>query len=202
MNYIGRQLLIFVLLSAALFLPLDTFAQRGGGPSRFSAGIYGLFGTGKMGNGLTDAPDRTMLYTPIGLFAGMNFKKFRLGLNYEHMMVGQQTEPAEVGNTNMSGTNGSVGLRLEYYSGLSALGVVVHLSDSYKLDKPTFAGDPAEYKAGPGKGFSVQYMRRIKNKIGIILDYSTGEFNESLTTGNVKWNRMGLGIVFSNFAGK
>lgn len=207
MNHFGRYLLLSCTLMLALSIPLQLFAQRGGGgPSRFSAGVYGLFGTGKMGNGGSNDPgfalDRNMLYTSVGLFAGISLKKFRVGLNYEYMMAGQQTEPAEVANTNMSGTGGNVGLRLEYYDGTNAIGAVVHLADTYKLDKTTFAGDSAEYKGGPAKGFSVQYMRRIKNKIGIILDYTTGEYNESLTTGPVKWNRMGLGIVFSNFAGK
>ena len=206
MNHVGRHLFIFGFLLIALCLPLQSYAQRGGGgPSRFSAGVYGLFGTGKMGNGDSNAPgyamNRDMLYTPIGLFAGINFKKFRLGLNYEYMMVGQQTEPAEVANTNMSGTGAAIGLRLDYYDGKNAFGTVVRVSDTYKLDKTTFAGESAEYKAGAGKGFSIQYMRRIKNKIGIIVDYTTGEFDESLTTDPVKWNRMGLGVVFSNFAG-
>ncbi len=184
----------------AMLLSSLTFAQRGGGSgSKFSFGLIAIGGTGKMGNGLSDAPDRDMLYTPIGLFAGFNLKKFRIGLNYEYMLVGQTAEPSSVANTNLSGTGTSPGLRLEYYDGKNAFGIVYRISDTYKLDKVTFAGSSATYK-GSG-GISVQYMRQVKNKIGIVLDYTTETFSDSLSTGNIKWNRMGLGIVFSNFSG-
>jgi len=196
------NLILFVILFSFSTL---SFAQRGRGSSggpKFSVGVMALVGQGKMGNGLTgngNAPDRDMLFTPVGLFLGYNFKKFRLGLNYEYMIGGQTTEPAEVGDTNLSGTGTAPGIRLEYYDGKNAFGAVYRLSSEYKLDKQTFAGTAATYK-GSG-GFSIQYMRQIKNKLGIVVDYTTEEYSESLTTGNVKWNRVGLGIVFSNFAG-
>lgn len=189
----------YFIFAIAILLAIPTFAQRGGGGGRFSAGAMLLMGTGKMGNGLADAADRDMLYTPVGLFVGFNIKKIRLGLNYEYMIAGQTAEPATVGNTNVSGTGTSPGVRLEYYDGKNSFGLVYRLSDSYSLDKITFAGDKAIYKATGG--ITVQYMRQIKNKIGFVIDYTTETFSDSLTTGNVKWNRIGAGIVFSNFAG-
>lgn len=202
--FTNKKLLVsgLIILTAA-----TSVAQRrggGGGSSgspKFTVGAMVLMGSGKMGNGLADAPDRDMLYTPVGLFLGYNIKKFRLGLNYEYMIAGQTTEPAEVAGTNVSGTATTPGIRLEYYDGKNSFGAVYRLSTEYKLDKVTFAGSAANnYKASGG--FSVQYMRQIKNKIGVVIDYTTEEFTDSLTTGNVKWNRVGAGIVFSNFAGR
>jgi hypothetical protein len=193
LSYFGPFL--FILMS--LITTTEAFAQSGSG-GRFSAGAMLMAGQGKMGNGLADAPDRDMTFIPVGLFAGVNFKKFRLGLNYEYAMASQSTEPAEVANTNVSGTGSSIGARFEYYSGVTAFGLVYHASADYTLEKQTFAGSSVTYK---GTGFSIQYMRQIKKKFGVVVDYSTGEFTESLASGNVKWNRIGLGVVFSNFTG-
>ena len=201
-NFFTKKSSIFIFF-LTFIISVASFAQRSGG-GKFSVGAMVLFGTGKMGNGLTDAADRDMLYTPIGLFAGFNIKKFRLGVNYEYMMAGQTAEPGTVGDgilngTNVSGTGTTPGVRLEYYDGKNSFGLVYRLSTEYKLDKITLANTSATYK-GTG-GITVQYMRQIKNKLGIVIDYTTETFNDSLTTGNVKWSRIGLGIVFSNFSG-
>lgn len=188
---------LYLVFCLIILSSLPTLAQSSG--SKFSAGAMLMMGTGKMGNGLADAPDRDMLYTPIDLFLGVNIKKFRLGLNYEYMIAGQTAEPASVGNTNVSGTGTAPGVRLEYYNGKTSFGLVYRLSNDYKLDKVTFAGSSANYKAAGG--FSIQFTRQLKNKIGLVIDYTTEEFTDSLTTGNVKWNRIGAGVVFSNFSG-
>lgn len=188
--------LVTILFVLSCLVTTEAFAQSQ--PPRFSAGAMLMAGKGKMGNGLADAPERDMTYIPVALFAGVNMKKFRLGLNYEYMMSSQNTDPAEVANTNTSGTGNSIGLRLEYYDGKNAFGAVYHASTTYTLEKQTAAGVSATYK---GTGMSVQYMRQLKNRIGFVIDYTTGEFNDSLASGNIKWNRIGLGIVFSNFAG-
>lgn len=189
---------VFLLLTGLLFTS-TSWSQAGASAPRFSIGIYALGATGKMGNGLADAQDRDMLHTPAGLFLGFNMKRFRLGLNYEYNMVGQTADVASVGNTNLTGTSTSPGLRLEYYDGKNAFGAVYRVSDEYKLQKQTFAGTESTYK-GSG-GFSVQFMRVLKGKVGLIIDYTSQEYKESLTTGNVKWSRAGIGIVISNFGG-
>ena len=99
--------ILILFFTLTCFMSSDIFAQSR--PSRFSAGAMLMAGKGKMGNGLTDAPNRDMTYIPVGLFAGVNFKKFRLGLNYEDMMSSQNTNPTEVANTNVSGTGTSIG---------------------------------------------------------------------------------------------
>jgi hypothetical protein len=193
-----------IVFFLTIFITTISFAQSRGG-SKFSAGIMAMLGTGKMGNGLSDAMDRDMLYTPIGLFAGFNIKKFRIGVNYEYMLTGQTTEPGSVGDgningTNLSGTTTAPGIRLEFYDGKQSFGLIYRLSSEHKLDKATAAGTTATYK-GSG-GFSIQYVRQLKNKMGLVIDYTTETFNDSLSTGNVKWNRIGLGVVFSNFTGR
>ncbi len=191
LRYFGT--LIFIL---TLVMVTDVGAQSS--PSRFSAGAMLMAGKGTMGNGLSDAPDRDMTFIPIGLFAGVNFKKFRVGLNYEYMMANQNTDPKDVANTNTSGIGTSIGTRLEYYSGVQSFGLVYRASTNYTLEKQTFSGVNATYK---GSGFSLQYTRQIKNKIGFVIDYTTEEFTESLATANIKYNRFAIGLIFSNFTG-
>ena len=195
-RYIQLKYLI-LFCCVGLFSELS-FAQSGGGGG-FSAGAMVLFGQGQMGNG-SDVPDRAMVHTPIALFGGFNIKKFRLGLNYEYNMVGQSADPTGVSNQNLSGTGTAMGLRLEYYDGKQSAGVVYRLSDSYSLTKPTIAGASSIYK-GSG-GLSFQYVRQIKKKFGIVLDYTMETFSESVPapSGAIKWSRMAVGIVFTNFA--
>lgn len=194
-------IIMFSVLS--LLTAEQSFAQRssgGSGASKFSLGVMALAGKGTMGNGLSDAPDRDMMFFPVAFFAGYNIKKFRLGVNYEYMMGNQTTTPADVANTNVSGTGSSLGVRLEYYDGVQGIGAVYRASTSYNLEKQTVAGTSATYKGS--SGFSIQYMRQIKNRFGFVIDYTSEEFSESLTTANIKWNRIGLGIVFANFTAR
>jgi outer membrane phospholipase A len=192
----------------ALTFALTEFAQaqrRGGSSSsssrsgsRFSAGLMIAMGQGKMGNGV-DVLDRTMIYTPVTLFAGLNiYKKLRLGVNYEYNIVGQSDDPASFSNQNISGKGSGTGVRLDYWDGKQAFGITYRLADSLSLDKPTAAGESVTYKS-KGGGLQVQYYRQIKKRFGFVLDYTTETYDDSLATGNIKWTRMSLGIVFTNF---
>ena len=157
-----------------------------------------LFGSGKMGND-SDVLSRSMIYTPVALFAGFNIKKFRLGINYEYNLVGQSDDPAQFGNQNLGGKGSAMGLRFEYYNGKTAAGLIYRLSEKYTLDKPTLSGGVSEYEGKSGFGF--QFYRQIKKKIGIVLDYSMGEMKSSAGNSNdIKWDRIGIGLVFTNFA--
>ena len=191
MRSITRNL-IFILLS--VLLSGAVYAQ-----SKVSAGAMLLFGTGKMGNS-TDVLDRSMVYTPIALFAGYNIKKFRLGINYEYNLAGQSEDPANLGNQNVGGKGTAMGLRFDFYDGKQSAGLVYHLSEKYTLDKPTILGTTADYD---GKsGFSFQYYRRLRKKVGIVLDYTMVELKSSAgNTADIKFDRIGLGIVFTNFPG-
>jgi hypothetical protein len=192
---------LLVLLMAGLFIAIDVKAQTK--VPRLSIGIMAMMGYGKMGNGLTgsqNAVDRDMIHTPLGIFMGLSIKRVRIGLNYEFSVVGQSTNPASVENTNISGNATAPGARLDYYDGKNTFGVVYRPSSEFKLDKVTFAGDTATYKKG--SGFSVQYMRQIKKRMGFIFDYTTEEYKDSLPMGNVKFNRFALGVVFANFPGR
>lgn len=170
------------------------------GQSKGSVGAMMLFGSGKMGNS-TDVLSRSMIYTPVALFAGYNIKKFRLGINYEYNLAGQSEDPASLGNQNIGGKGSSMGLRFDFYDGKQSLGAIYHLSEKYTLDKPTVAGTTAEYE---GKmGFSLQYYRQFKNKIGFIFDYTSVDMKSpTANSDDIKWDRIGLGLVFSNFGGK
>ena len=193
---LGRFL--FVIMCVGLYSNLS-FAQSGG-PGKFSAGAMVLFGQGNMGNG-SDVPDRAMLHTPVILFGGFNLKKFRLGLNYEYNMVGQTADPATIpGNQNLSGKSTALGVRLEYYDGKQAAGLIYRLSDTYNLDKPTASGTSATYSGGGG--MSVQYYRQIKKNFGFVLDYTTETFKTSVPAPSaaIKWTRISVGLVFTNFS--
>ena len=191
MRSITRNLILILL---SVLLSGAAFAQ-----SKVSVGAMLLFGTGKMGNN-TDVLDRSMVYTPIALFAGYNIKKFRLGINYEYNLAGQSEDPANLGNQNVGGKGTAMGLRFDYYDGKQSAGLIYHMSEKYTLDKPTILGTTADYD---GKsGFSFQYYRRLKKKVGIVLDYTMVELKSSAgNTADIKFNRIGLGIVFTNFPG-
>lgn len=185
----------FVIL--ILFFANNFALAQSKSPSRFSIGLAVMGGQGKMGNGQMDAPDRDLTYIPVDFFAGFNIKKFRIGVNYEYFMGNQKTDPAEVNGTNTSGTGNSLGLRLEFYNGSQSFGAVYRAATTYALTKQTLLGTTATYK---GSGFSIQYMVRLKKKIGLILDYTTDNYSDSLSTAPVKSDRIALGLVLSNFS--
>lgn len=193
------QLKVFNLVSLFTFLILGSHTALAQTVPRFSAGAMISLGQGQMGNG-ADVPDRAMMHTPISLFAGVNIKKFRVGANYEYNMAGQTADPASVSDQNLSGSGSAPGLRLEYYDGKQAAGLIYRLSHDYKLDKPTQTGLTSTYK-GSG-GFSLQYYRQFKKRFGLVVDYTTETFTESVPapSQNVKWSRISVGIVFTNFA--
>lgn len=194
-SHIANFLLIVLCVS---FYSKLSFAQST--PGKFSVGAMILFGQGKMGNG-SDVPDRDMLSTPVILFTGFNLKKFRLGLNYEYNMSGQTTDPASInGNQNLSGKGAAIGARLEYYDGKQAAGIIYRLSDTFNLDKPTASGASSTYSGGGG--ISVQYYRQFKKNFGFVLDYTTETFATSVPAPStaIKWTRMSVGIVFTNFS--
>jgi hypothetical protein len=196
-----KKLLIF---SSVVCIGEQALAQRfsrgrsssSPGPS---IGAMVLFGQGKMGNA-TDVLKRSMIHTPVAVFAGFNIKKFRLGLNYEYNLVGQSDDPANFSNQNIGGKANAPGVRFDYYNGKTAAGFVYRMSEKYTLDKPTINGLVSEYESK--NGFSFQFYTQLRQRLGLVLDYSMGELKSS--TGNsddIKWDRFGVGFVFSNFAG-
>lgn len=189
----------YILLSTS-----EAFAQRfsrgsSGAKVGPSIGAMVMFGQGKMGND-TDVLSRSMIYTPVAVFAGFNIRKFRLGLNYEYNLVGQSDDPANFAGQNIGGKGSAPGVRLGYYNGKTAVEAIYRLSEKYTLDKPTATGATSEYEIKSGYG--VQIYTQVKKKFGIVLDYSMGEYKSSNALSNdIKWDRVSLGLVFSNFAG-
>lgn len=185
MQFSSVLILVFIFLQSHVLLAKPT------------AGAMMLFGTGKMGNS-SDVLSRSMIYTPVALFAGFNMKKFRLGINYEYNLAGQSEDPANLGNQNVGGKGSIMGIRFDYYNGIQSAGLIYHMSSKYILDKPTLAGTVADYD---GKmGFSLQYYRQIKKKIGFVIDYTSSDMKSSIAnTDDIKWDRIGVGLVFTNF---
>ena len=186
------KILLFVFISLSFFN--DSEAQTGGG-GKFSGGLIVALGQGKMGNG-TDVPNRTMTYTPVSLFAGYNIKKFRIGGHYEYNIAAQSEDPASVINQNLSGKGSALGIRLDYYDGKQSAGLIYRLSDTFNLNKPTSSGANAVYKSKGG--FQIQYYRQIQKRFGFVVDYTTETFDDSLAS-SVKWDRIALGLVITNF---
>ena len=162
-----------------------------------SAGFSVIGAQGSMGNGLADAPDRDMYFYPVQLFVGLRMSKIRLSVVAEYMQGSQITLASEVADTNVTGSGISYGPRLDYYDGVQSFGVFYRMSDTYSLEKPDINASTQEYKAT--SGYTIQYTRRLKGRLGFVLDYTQEEFSESLDTGPVKWNRAGFGLIFSNF---
>lgn len=163
----------------------------------YSAGLIVMGGQGSMGNSLSDAPDRDMNHMPVQIFFGFHFSKFRFALNAEYSKVSQSTDPLEVGNTNIAGTGLAVGPRFEYYDGAQSFGVFYRASESYRLDRPDLDNRQREYKSSNGLG--VQYTRRLSGRLGFALDYTKETFTESLDTKNIEWDRISIGLIYSNF---
>jgi hypothetical protein len=186
-------LAVFSFSHAASALPHST--GRSVGPS---IGATLLFGTGKMGNS-TDVLERSMIYTPVSLFAGFNIRKIRLALNYEYNLVGQSDDPASYGNQNIGGKGSSIGARIGYYDGKNSFDVIYRASEKYTLDKPTLAGTVADYD-GKG-GFSIQFYRQLKKRVGFVIDYTSMDMKSNgANSDDIKWNRIGIGLVLTNFA--
>jgi len=195
----NRVLLLLVIAVIGFSHKSFAAASSGGASVKPSIGAMMLFGSGQMGND-TDVKSRNMLSTPVAVFGGLNIKKFRVGINYEYNIVGQSDDPASFSNQNIGGKGSAAGLRLEYYNGTTAFGLIYRLSEKYTLDKATVAGTTSEYEGTSGYG--IQFYRQLKNKIGIVVDYSMGTLKSSGGNSNdLNWNRASLGLVFTNFSG-
>ncbi len=163
----------------------------------YSAGFIVMGGQGSMGNSLVDAENRDMNHMPVQIFFGFRFSKFRFALNAEYSKVSQSTDPLDVSNTNIAGTGLAVGPRLDYYDGIQSFGVFYRASDSYRLDRPDINNEQHEYKSTNGIG--IQYTRRLAGRLGVAIDYTKETFTESLDTQNIKWDRISIGLIYSNF---
>lgn len=152
-----------------------------------------------MGNGDLNnlAPDRTMEFLPIAGFVGYTRKKLRLGLNYEYIIVNQTTSPSEVNFTNLTGKETNIGIRVEYFTGKYSGGIIIKPSNDYKLTKTTGDGASSSYKSNFGYG--LQLTAQLRKEIGIVFDYSSTTYNESLSDADVKMNRFTVGLILSNF---
>ncbi|MGZ3689856.1 MAG: hypothetical protein ACXVAX_00045 [Pseudobdellovibrio sp.] len=195
-----KKLALYVLSSTLFYSQMASAAgaSSSGGGVKPSIGAMVLFGPGKMGND-SDVLSRNMIYTPVDIFAGFNIKKLRLGINYEYLIVGQSDDPASYSNQNIGGKGSSAGLRFDYYNGSTSFGIIYHLSDKYTLDKPTLSGATSEYDIKSGLG--VQFYTQIKKRIGLVVDYSMGEYKSTAANSNdIKWDRTAIGLVFTNFA--
>lgn len=174
----------------------DLFARKSNSKV-FSAGFSVIGAQGTMGNGLGDAPYRDMYFYPVQLFVGVRMAKVRLSATAEYMQSSQITKAVDVANTNVTGTSVAFGPRLDYYNGIQSLGVFYRASNTYQLEKPDINNNMQAYKAKGG--YTVQYTRRLKGRLGFVLDYTQEEFSESLNTAPIKWNRTGFGLIYSNF---
>ena len=163
----------------------------------FTAGFSVIGAQGNMGNGLADAPNRKLYYMPVHLFLGFRFGKFRLCGAAEYMQGSQITNATDVANTNTSGSGIAYGPRFDYYDGKQSFGLFYRLSDNYKLAKPDINNTLQQYSATGG--YTVQYTHRLIGRLGFVLDYTSEVFTKSLSTANVKWDRTGIGLIFTNF---
>lgn len=194
----GKQ--IGLILLAVILFSWPTVAQYRHPTKKIgpTIGAAVLFGMGKMGND-TDVLKRSMIHTPVGIFAGFNWKRLRFAINYEYSLIGQSDDPASFNSQNIGGKGSSIGPRLGYYDGKQAFEVIYRASEKFTLDKPTLAGTVADYE-GKG-GFTVQYYRQLKKRVGLVIDYTIMDLKSPQGNSNdIKWDRVALGLVLTNFA--
>ena len=164
---------------------------------RYNYGISILGGEGQMGNGADDAPSRDMQYTTIQGFAGFRVSYFRFSIATEFMKAAQVDDADEFSNTNIGGYSFGYGPKIDFYDGRYSIGFIYRAKNTYYLDKKDINGDKQPYEAN--SGFNFQVSRRITPKYGIIIDYAQETFNDSLPSRNIKWNRISIGLIISNF---
>lgn len=163
---------------------------------RFNAGIIGLFGQGKMGNAADSAPYRNMDFTTYQGFLGFRVSTYRFSVVGEYSYVAQKTEVAEVGYTNLKGQSYAYGPKIEYYDGRQSFGVFYRYNSNYHLYKLDLNYNEQYYSSKTG--YNIQYTRRLKNKLGFVIDYAREEYGQSLPD-KVTWDRLSIGFIFSNF---
>ncbi len=164
---------------------------------RYNYGISILGGEGKMGNGSFDAPSRDMQYTTIQGFTGFRVSYFRFSIAAEIMKAAQVDDALEFSNTNIGGLGFGYGPKIDFYDGRYSIGFIYKANNAYALDKKDINGVSQMYKAN--SGFNFQVSRRITPRYGVIIDYAQETFNDSLVTRNIKWDRISIGLIISNF---
>lgn len=161
-------------------------------------GTYGLYGVGSMGNGGT-ITNREMEYYTGAIFAGFSYAGIRLAVNGEYQSAIQKKDPAEFGNSNITGLSINSGVRLDYVGEGFTLGGIYRLSDQYKflVSSSNPATDNTFYLAS---GYSVQFVKRFgSSNWGILLDYTFENLKNDRINETSTQSRTGLGFVWSNF---
>lgn len=149
-----------------------------------------------MGNAKTYSPYRNMDFTTYQAFLGFRISNYRFSIAGEYSYVAQKTDVEVVSNTNLSGQGLVYGPRIEYYDGKESIGIIYRLDSRFNLNKSDANGNKQFYSSKTG--FNIQYTRRIKNKLGIVIDYTREEYGRSLPE-PVKWDRLSIGFIFTNF---
>lgn len=163
---------------------------------RYNYGASMLFGQGQMGNNTTIAPYRDMDYTTVQGFLGFRISHFRFSVVGEYSYVIQTTNVVEVANTNLKGQSFAYGPKFEFYDGQQAIGFIYRLRSTYDLKKVDINYEKQQYNSTTG--FNIQYTRRIKGKVGFVIDYAREEYGRSLPD-RISWDRLSIGITYSNF---
>jgi len=163
---------------------------------RFNYGFLGLFGQGKMGNAKTYSLYRNMDFTTYQVFLGFRISNYRFSAVGEYAYVAQKTDVEVVSNTNLSGQSLAYGPKIEYYDGRESIGLIYRLDSRFNLRRLDVNNNKQFYSSKTG--FNIQYTRRLKNNLGIVIDYTREEYERSLPE-PVKWDRLSIGFVISNF---
>ncbi len=163
---------------------------------RFNYGFVGLFGQGQMGNAKANSPYRNMDFTTYQAFLGFRISNYRFSAAAEYSYVAQKTNVEAVANTNLTGQSFSYGPKIEYYDGKESIGFIYRLNSNFNLNKLD-ANNNKQYYASK-TGMNIQYTRRLKNNLGIVIDYAREEYGKSLPD-KIKWDRISIGFIFSNF---
>lgn len=163
---------------------------------RFNYGFSGLFGQGQMGNAKANSPNRNMDFTTYQAFLGFRVSNYRFSAVGEYSYVAQKTNVEAVANTNLSGQSLSYGPKIEYYDGKESIGFIYRLNSNFRLNKLD-ANNNRQYYASK-TGINIQYTRRLKNNLGIVIDYAREEYGRSLPD-KIRWDRISIGFVISNF---
>ena len=163
---------VFCSPLVSLVLSTSSFAEGFG----FSGGAD--WGLGSMKNSTTSIKSRTMNTFEFHALPGYSFMGFLVGLDMNYRLVGQNTDPATVGGTNLKGNGYLLGLGGEYSLGMLTFSAAIDFIGKHKQGLNTTAGDESSYKKPLGfklgAGYRIAPMIDVDALISLT-SYSTNE---------------------------
>ena len=162
-------------------------------------GVWGVqlgVAAGELGN-TTDVLSRSMAYTPVGFYGGFLHKQFKLSFELDYILVAQTAPVINLNNQNISGTEISGGVRIDYFKNKNHFGLIYRPFDRLTLDMKTNQGTESVYS---GNSIELIYSRQIKNKFGLFINIRQGHLKSDFGySDDFDLIQYGAGLILFNY---